>query len=95
MIIISIAHKGLRRLIEDGVASGVPAQSAEKIEAMVTFLSLANDVEVVRRLQAWKAHQLTGERKGVWSFSVTRNGRLTFVVNKGNAIENLNLEDYH
>lgn len=95
MIIRSIAHRGLRRLIEDGLASGVPAKSAEKIEAMVTFLSLADDVEVVRRLQAWKAHQLTGDRKGVWSFSVTRNWRLTFVVNKDGAIEDLDLEDYH
>jgi toxin HigB-1 len=95
VIILSVAHKGLRRLIEDGVTSGVPAESAEKIEAMVTFLSLAIDVDAVRRLQAWKAHQLTGDRKGVWSFSVTRNWRLTFVVNSDNAIEDLNLEDYH
>ena len=95
MIILSVAHKGLRRLIEDGIASGVPPKSAEKIEAMVTFLALASDTEAVRRLQSWKAHQLTGDRKGVWSFSVTRNWRLTFEVNKDNAVENLNLEDYH
>ena len=95
MEIRSIAHKGLRKLIESGVASGVPASSADKLEAMVTFLSLAPDVEAVRRLQAWKAHQLTGDRKGVWSFSVTRNWRLTFEVSADNAVENLNLEDYH
>lgn len=95
MIILSVAHKGLRRLIEDGVASGAPPKSADKIEAMVTFLALANDMEAVRRLRSWKAHQLTGDRKGIWSFSVTRNWRLTFEVNKDNAVENLNLEDYH
>jgi toxin HigB-1 len=95
MLIRCITHKGLRRLIEDGVASGVPAGSAAKIEAMVTFLSLATDVEAVRKLQAWKAHQLTGDRKGVWSFSVTRNWRLTFEVSADGAIENMNFEDYH
>ena len=95
MIIRSISHKGLRRLIEDGATSGVPAGSAAKIEAMITFLSLAPDVEVVRKLQAWKAHQLTGDRRGVWSFSVTRNWRLTFEVSADGAIENLNFEDYH
>ena len=95
MIIRSIAHKGLRRLIEDSITSGVPASSASKNEAMVTFLTLAADVEAVARLQAWKAHQLTGDRKGVWSFSVTRNWRLTFEINDENAIENLNFEDYH
>jgi toxin HigB-1 len=91
----SIAHKGLRKLIESGVASGVPAKSADKLVAMFTFLSLASDVEAIRRLQAWKAHKLTGDRKGVWSLSVTRNWRLTFEVSGDNAIENLNLEDYH
>ena len=95
MEIRSIAHKGLRKLIESGVASGVPASSADKLEAMITFLSLASDVEAVRRLKAWKAHQLSGDRKGVWSFSVTRNWRLTFEINAENALENLNLEDYH
>ena len=95
MKIRSIAHKGLRKLIESGVASGVPASSADKLEAMITFLSLASDVEAVRRLKAWKAHQLSGDRKGVWSFSVTRNWRLTFEVSAENALENLNLEDYH
>ena len=95
MRINSILHKGLRRLIEDGIASGVPANSADKIEAMVTFLAAAPDVETVRRLQAWKAHQLTGDRKGVWSFSVTRNWRLTFEVADDDVIENLNFEDYH
>ena len=95
MIIRSIAHKGLRRLIEEGVASGVPADSAAKIEAMVTFLSYAPDAEAVRMLKALKAHQLTGNRKGVWSFSVTRNWRLAFEVSADGAIENLNFEDYY
>jgi toxin HigB-1 len=95
MLIRSITHKGLRRLIEDGVTSGVPAGSAAKIEAMVTFLSLATDLEAVRKLQAWKAQQLMGDSKGVWSFSVTRNWRLTFEVSADGAIENMNFEDYH
>ncbi len=82
-------------MIEDGVTSGIPAGSAAKMEAMITFLSFAPDVEAVRKLQAWKAHQLTGDRKGVWGFSVTRNWRLTFEVSADGEIENLNFEDYH
>jgi proteic killer suppression protein len=42
----------------------------------------------------WKAHQLTGDRKGVWSLHVTRNWRLTFEV-KGDEIVDVNYEDYH
>jgi plasmid maintenance system killer protein len=42
----------------------------------------------------WKAHQLTGERKGVWSLHVTRNWRLTFQIKDGE-IWDVDYEDYH
>ena len=58
MKIRSISHKGLRRLIEDGAVTGLPANSAAKIEAIITFLISAADAERVQKLQAWKAHQL-------------------------------------
>jgi toxin HigB-1 len=91
----SVSHKGLRRLIEDDVGSGVPAMAVPKIIAIVSFLADATDMEAVRKLRSWKAHQLTGDRKGTWSLAVTRNWRITFDVNKNNEIENLNFEDYH
>jgi proteic killer suppression protein len=41
-------------------------------------------------------HTLTGDRKGTWSLSVTRNRRLTFRIDTAeNEICDLNLEDYH
>ena len=47
-------------------------------------------------MSLWKAHQLTGDRKGIWSLSVMVNWRLTFRID-GNAIEiiDLDYEDYH
>lgn len=95
MEIKSIAHKGLRRLIEDGATSGVPAAPLAKIETIVAFLEAAPGIEAVQKLQMWKAHQLTGDRKGTWSLTVTRNWRITFEVNELNEIENLDFEDYH
>jgi proteic killer suppression protein len=95
MEIKSVAHKGLRRLIEDGIASGVPGMYAAKIEAIVAFLLAAPDIEAVRKLQSWKPHQLTGDRKGTWSLSVSRNWRLTFKVSADNEIDDLDFEDYH
>jgi proteic killer suppression protein len=39
---------------------------------------------------------LTGDRKGIWSLSVTRNRRLTFRIDSAERkICDLNLEDYH
>jgi proteic killer suppression protein len=48
----------------------------------------------LRGLPLWKAHVLTGDRKGTWSLSVTRNRRLTFRIEDDEIID-LNLEDYH
>ena len=44
----------------------------------------------------WKAHILTGDRKGTWSLSVTRNRRLTFRIDTvEHEVCDVNLEDYH
>jgi proteic killer suppression protein len=40
------------------------------------------------------AHQLSGNRKGVWSLHVTRNWRLTFRIENGEILD-VNFEDYH
>jgi proteic killer suppression protein len=54
------------------------------------------DPEELRALPTWKAHLLTGDRKGTWSLSVTRNRRLTFRIDTAELeICDLNLEDYH
>lgn len=42
----------------------------------------------------WRIHQLTGDRAGTWSVSVSGNWRITFTLDNGE-ICNLNLEDYH
>ena len=44
-------------------------------------------------LSLWKAHGLTGDRKGTWTLHVARNRRLTFRIEDEEIIE-LNLEDY-
>jgi plasmid maintenance system killer protein len=47
---------------------------------MLAFLDDMQDPEELRSLPAWKVHTLTGDRKGTWSLSVSRNRRLTFRV---------------
>jgi proteic killer suppression protein len=42
----------------------------------------------------WRAHQLAGDRKGIWSLHVTRNWRLTFQIKDGQ-IWDVDYEDYH
>ena len=96
MKIRNFVHKGLRRLYAEDVAKGVPPDTVDKLRKMLAFLDDMQDVEELRALPAWKVQTLTGDRKGTWSLSVTRNRRLTFGIDTAEReIVDLNLEDYH
>lgn len=54
------------------------------------------DVKELRDIPSWNAHPLTGDRKGTWSLTVTRNWRITFGIDQANKeIADLDYEDYH
>ena len=96
MKIRNFAHKGLKTLYAEDSAKGVPPDAANKLRKMLAFLDDMQDPEELRALQAWKVHTLTGDRRGTWSLSVTRNRRLTFRIDVAELeICDLNLEDYH
>jgi proteic killer suppression protein len=89
-------HKGLERLYTEDSPKGVSAESVDKLRKMFAFLDAIESPDELRTLTAWKAHTMTGDRKGTVSLSVTRNRRLTFRINAAEPeIYDLNLEDYH
>jgi proteic killer suppression protein len=93
-VIRNFLHKGLKRLYLEDSAKGLPPDAADKLRAMLTFLQDMQNPEKLRTFPLWKAHQLAGNRKGVWSLHVTRNWRLTFQIKEGEIL-NVNFEDYH
>ncbi len=96
MKIRSFAHKGSKKLYAEDSVKGVSPDTADKLRKMLAFLDDMQDPEELHSLPAWKAHKLTGDRKGTWSLSVTRNRRLTFRVDTAEReICDVNLEDYH
>ena len=96
MRIRNVAHRGLRRFIQRNDARALPAAVVEKIRNIVTFLQEMDDLEELRRVPSWKAHQLSGDRKGTWSLTITRNWRITFKVDQvEKEIVDLDYEDYH
>jgi toxin HigB-1 len=89
-------HRGLQRLYSDANAKGVPPDTVDKLRKMFLFLDSMTDPNELRSLTEWKAHTLTGNRKGTVSLSVTRNRRLTFRIDPAEReICDVNLEDYH
>ena len=86
----------MKKLYSNDSVKGVPPDTVDKLRKVLAYLDDMEDSEELRALTSWKAHSLTGDRKGAWSLSVTRNRRLTFRVDTAERdICDVNLEDYH
>ena len=90
---------GTRVLSSASLSTGLYALASrgaavDKLRKMLAFLQEIDGVDELRTIPVWKAHQLTGDRKGIWSLYVTRNWRLTFRVD-GKEIVDIDFEDYH
>jgi len=96
MKIRNVVHRGLRRFIQHNDASGLAPAVVERVRNILTFLQEIEDARELPDIPSWKAHQLTGDRKGTWSLTVTRNWRITFRIDQSEReILDLDYEDYH
>ena len=94
MRVRSIRHKGLSRLIEEDDNRGIRPDLRDRVRKILTALIASEDLAGLRGPPGWRIHQLTGNRAGTWSISVSGNWRITFGVVDGE-VSNLDLEDYH
>ena len=62
---------------------------------MLAFIDAASSLEELSIPPNYGLHELSGDWKGTWSMTVTRNWRLTFCINENGALIEMNLEDYH
>ena len=90
----SIKHRGLRRFIEDDDPRELRSDLVNRTRHILSALIAATDMAGVLGPPGWRIHQLAGDRAGTWSFSVSGNWRITFVIEDGE-VADLNLEDYH
>lgn len=93
MEIESIKHKALRKLVEKGNAKGVI--EATRVIDMIAFLVSASGLDELGIPPNFGFHPLTGDRKGTYAMTVTKNWRLTFTMADDTTIADLDLEDYH
>ncbi|MCG3462653.1 type II toxin-antitoxin system RelE/ParE family toxin [Xenorhabdus bovienii] len=92
-MIKNFKHKGLKKFFETGSTAGIDAKQAKKISVRLSVLDLAKDVKDVD-VPGFFLHPLTGDKKGVWSITVTGNWRITFEFIEGD-VYIVNYEDYH
>lgn len=93
MEIVSIRHKALRKFVETGKSKGLIEQ--ERLADMVALIRFAASFDMLNVPPNYGFHPLTGDRKGAYAMTVTRNWRLTFTKVDERTVADLDLEDYH
>ena len=92
-MIRNIKHKGLKRLYEKGDKSKLRADIAAKAELYLSILDTAERIEELDIL-GFGLHALKGNMSGLYSVYVSRNHRIVFGFEEGEAFD-VDLMDYH
>jgi len=92
-MIKKIKHKGLRKLFESGIASGIQPQLKERLRKILALLETADLIEDLD-LPGLDLHGLKGPRKGTYAVKVSGNWRVTFKMVNGDILD-VDYEDYH
>ena len=92
-MIKSFKHKGLQKFFETGVQTGIRPQHKQKLRIRLTALDTATCIEDMD-LPGFRLHQLKGRKKGLWAIDVSKNWRIVFKFQDGNAYI-VDYEDYH
>jgi proteic killer suppression protein len=92
-VIRNFRHKALDRFFRKSDRQGIDARQADRIRRILDRLEAVSKPQDMA-LPGYGFHALKGDRKGVYSVSVSGNWRITFRFVEGDATD-VNLEDYH
>jgi proteic killer suppression protein len=92
-MIKSFKHKGLEEYFVQNSTKKINAQQAPRIRRILDRLDASSEPKDMN-LPGYGLHELTGNRKGTWSVTVSGNWRITFKFSSEHA-HDVNLEDYH
>jgi proteic killer suppression protein len=92
-MIVGIRHRGLRRLFDRDDRSKLPPDLADRISRILTRLNAAGSIEDMD-VPGFGLHRLSGDFKGFWSVTVSRNWRIIFRFEDRDAFD-VDFLDYH
>jgi toxin HigB-1 len=92
-MIRSFRHKGLKRFFETGSKAGIQAEHAPRLRLQLARLDSAATADDMN-LPGWRFHRLTGNLKGHFAVTVSKNWRLVFSFENGDAVL-VDYRDYH
>jgi len=92
-VIRTFRHRGLKRLFQQGDPSKVRADQVSRIADVLAHLDRArypSDLD----LPGYRLHPLKGDRKGLWSVTISGSWRIVFRLEDGDGFD-VDLVDYH
>lgn len=92
-MIKSFKHKGLKKFFDTGSLAGIQPAHQQKLRMRLAALDTAIKIEDMD-LPGFRLHPLSGEKQGLWAIDVSKNWRITFEFQDGDAYI-VNYEDYH
>lgn len=92
-MIKSWKHEGLKTFFLTGSTRGIMPHHAKRLRLRLRVIDIATSIEEMD-VVGFRLHPLKGDRKGIWSMTVSGNWRLTFAFADGE-VHLLNYEDYH
>ena len=92
-MILNFRHRGLRRLFENADRTGIRRDLVEKIERILLRLDAAETASDMD-IPGFRLHRLRGDLSGFWSVTVSRNWRIIFRLDDGDA-HDVDFVDYH
>jgi proteic killer suppression protein len=82
-MIKSLKHKGLEKFYQTGSKKGIQASHSDKLRMQLAALDTAQSLEDVD-IPGYRLHQLSVDRRSIWSITVNGNWRITFKFSDGN-----------
>jgi proteic killer suppression protein len=92
-MIRNIRHRGLKRFFENDDRSKLRPDITEKIARVLSRLDAAVTIDDMN-VPGFGLHRLSGDLKGLWSVTVSRNWRIVFRFEEGDAFD-VDFIDYH
>ena len=92
-MIRNFKHRGLQRLFERGDRSRIRPELVGKVERVLARLD-ASAVPDDMDAPGFGLHPMTGDRKGFWAVVISRNWRVIFRFEGGDACD-VDFLDYH
>ena len=92
-MIVNFRHKGLKKLYEQGDKSRIRGDMVDKATMYLSILDTAETLEELD-ITGFGFHKLVGNLKEFYSVKMSRNYRMIFRFEDGEALD-VDLVDYH